>query len=153
MCSPAPRLTAIALDPRIHVHTLTNVTDISGPPGEFRVTLRHRPRFVTEACVACGQCTAACPVTVPSDFDFGVATRTAIGRPFANAVPPIFAIDPAACRRCGACRRVCPAHAVDLEMKETIEEISVGAVIVATGHKEFDRAARSRWATAGWRTC
>jgi heterodisulfide reductase subunit A len=138
MCSLAPRLTAIALDPRIHVHTLTDVTDISGPPGEFRVTLRHRPRFVTEACVACGQCTAACPVTVPSDFDFGVATRTAIGRPFANAVPPIFAIDPAACRRCGACGRVCPAHAVDLEMKETIEEISVGAVIVATGHKEFD---------------
>ncbi|MGA2618784.1 MAG: CoB--CoM heterodisulfide reductase iron-sulfur subunit A family protein [Thermoguttaceae bacterium] len=138
MCSLAPRLTAIALDPRIHVHTLTDVAGISGPPGEFRVTLRHRPRYVTEACVACGQCAAACPVTVPSDFDFGVATRAAIGRPFANAVPPIFAIDPLACRRCQACQRACPAHAVDLEMQETIEDISVGAVVVATGHKEFD---------------
>ena len=35
-------------------------------------------------------------------------------------------------------RSACPAGAIELEMKETVEEISVGAVIVATGHKEFD---------------
>ena len=138
MCSLAPRLTAIAVDPRIHVHTLTDVTGLSGPPGEFRVTLRHRPRFVTEACVGCGKCTDACRVTAPSEFEFRVAQRPAIGRPFANAVPPIFAVDPAVCRRCGVCVRACPARAVDLDMQETTEEISVGAVIVATGHQEFD---------------
>ncbi len=98
MCSLAPRLTNAATDSRIHIHSLSDVTSVTGPPGEFNVTVRHHPRYVDEKCVGCGECAAVCPVTYPSEFDFGVAERTAISRPFANAVPSTFAVD----RKAGA---------------------------------------------------
>ncbi len=138
MCSLAPRLTAISTESRVHVHTRTDVVSVSGPPGEFRVGLRHRPRFVTEACVGCGKCVSVCPVTTPDPFEFGISTRKAIFRTFDNAVPHTFSIDPSVCKRCRLCEKICPSRAVDLAMAETEEEIWVGAVIVATGHKEFD---------------
>jgi len=107
MCSLAPRLTTTALEPHVHVHALTEVDAISGPPGEFRVTLRHEARHVTEACVSCGECESVCPVSYANDFDFGVASRHAIGRPFANAVPAAFHID-----RGGwsPCKSACALH-------------------------------------------
>jgi heterodisulfide reductase subunit A len=107
MCSLAPRLTNAATDSRIHIHALSEVTAISGPPGEFNVTVRHRPRFVDEKCVGCGECAAVCPVTCPSDFDFGVAERTAISRAFANAVPSTFAVDR---KGWSPCKTTCPVH-------------------------------------------
>ena len=107
MCSLAPRLTTTALEPRVHVHSLTEVDAISGPPGEFRVTLRHEPRHVTEACVSCGECEAVCPVSYANDFDFGVAQRHAIGRPFANAVPATFHIER---KGWSPCKSACALH-------------------------------------------
>jgi heterodisulfide reductase subunit A len=107
MCSLAPRLANAATDSRIHVHTLSEVTAVSGPPGELRVRVLHRPSFVSERCVACGRCTSACPVELESDFDFGMAKRKAIGRPFANAVPAGFVID---FRGEAPCRSACPVH-------------------------------------------
>ncbi len=107
MCSLAPRLTSTALNGHIHIHTLTDVDEISGPPGEFRVTLRHHPRYVTEACVGCGECVPVCPVHYPSSYEEGVAERTAIYRPFANAVPSIFAVDK---KGWSPCKSACAVH-------------------------------------------
>ncbi len=107
MCSLAPRLTSTALESRIHIHTLTEVDEISGPPGEFRVKLRHRPRYVSEACVGCGECVPVCPVHYPSGFELGVAERTAISRPFANAVPGTFAVEK---KGWSPCKSACAVH-------------------------------------------
>ncbi|HET6497084.1 MAG TPA: FAD-dependent oxidoreductase, partial [Thermoleophilia bacterium] len=107
MCSLAPRLTSTALEGRIHVHTLTEVDAITGPPGEFTVRLRHKPRYVSEACVGCGECAAVCPVKYPSEFEFGVADRTAISRPFAGAVPATFAVEK---KGWSPCKSACAVH-------------------------------------------
>lgn len=107
MCSLAPHLTSTALEGRIHIHTLTEVDEISGPPGEFRVRLRHRPRYVSEACVGCGECAAVCPVKIPNDFDFGVSQRTAIDRQFTNAVPGTFAVEK---KGWSPCKSACAVH-------------------------------------------
>jgi heterodisulfide reductase subunit A len=107
MCSLAPRLTSTALNGHIHIHTLTDVEEISGPPGEFRVTLHHHPRYVTEACVGCGECVPVCPVKYPSSYEEGIADRTAIYRPFANAVPSIFAVEK---KGWSPCKSACAVH-------------------------------------------
>ena len=107
MCSLAPRLTGAATDSRIHIHSLSDVTSVTGPPGEFTVTVRHRARYVNEKCVGCGECAAVCPVTYPNEFDFGVSERTAISRPFANAVPATFAVDR---KGWSPCKTACPVH-------------------------------------------
>ena len=44
----------------------------------------------------------------------------------------------AVCSDCGSCVRACPSGAVDLDEHEWSEQITVGSVIVATGHQEFD---------------
>lgn len=49
-------------------------------------------------------------------------------------------LDCAVCSDCGSCVRVCPSAAIDWDQTETVEDITVGAVILATGHKEFDAA-------------
>ena len=107
MCSLAPRLTSTALEGRVHVHTLTEVDEITGPPGEFRVTLRHKPRYVSEACVGCGECVPGCPVHYKNDFDFGVSERKAIDRQFANAVPSTFAVEK---KGWSPCKSACAVH-------------------------------------------
>ncbi len=107
MCSLAPRLTGAATNSRIHIHALSDVTSVTGPPGEFNVTVRHRARYVNEKCVGCGECAAVCPVTYPNEFDFGVSERTAIFRPFANAVPATFAVDR---KGWSPCKTACPVH-------------------------------------------
>ena len=53
------------------------MTEIKGPPGEFRVQIKHKPRFISEKCVGCGECMPACPVKIKSEFDFGITERTA----------------------------------------------------------------------------
>lgn len=107
MCSLAPRLTSTALDGRVHIHALTDVEEIAGPPGEFRILLRHHPRYVSDTCVGCGQCMTVCPVKYPSTYEEGLAERTAIYRPFANAVPSTFAVEK---RGWSPCKTACAVH-------------------------------------------
>ena len=47
-------------------------------------------------------------------------------------------LDCAVCSDCKSCVTACPADAIDFEQKAWDEEITVGAVILATGHQEFD---------------
>jgi heterodisulfide reductase subunit A len=74
MCSLAPRLTNAATESRIRIHALSDVTAVTGPPGEFNVTVRHRPRFVDEKCVGCGECAAVCPSRTPTSSTSASAT-------------------------------------------------------------------------------
>ncbi len=92
-CILAPKMVSVSHRPNIRLHTLADVTGVRGSFGDLTVTLRHRARYVTDACTACGACTKVCPVTVPSPFDHFLGGRTAIHRAFAQAIPSTHVIE------------------------------------------------------------
>ncbi len=108
MCTMAPRLVEIGRHKDIDILTLSEVEKVEGEPGNFTVTLKREPRFIDETkCTGCGACTEACPVTLPSEFDQGLAKRKAIFRPFPQAVPNVFTITR---RGMSPCQAACPLH-------------------------------------------
>jgi len=62
MCTIAPRLVSIGRHKDIDVLTLSEVERIEGEPGDFKVTLKRKARYVDEAaCTGCGACVVNCP--------------------------------------------------------------------------------------------
>jgi NADH:ubiquinone oxidoreductase subunit E len=62
MCTQAPRLVEIGRHKDIKVISLSDIQGVTGQPGNFRVTLKKRPRFVDEEkCTGCGTCVSNCP--------------------------------------------------------------------------------------------
>ena len=108
MCILSPKLVECARNKNIEIITLADVQGISGQPGNFKVNIRQNPRYVDlHKCNACGDCTEACPVDLPSEFDRRMGTRKAIFRPYPQAIPNVFGISKAAGR--SPCKAECPA--------------------------------------------
>jgi heterodisulfide reductase subunit A-like polyferredoxin len=108
MCILSPKLVECARNKNIEIITLADVQGISGEPGNFKVKIRQKPRYVdTDKCNACGECTEACPVDLPSEFDRRLGTRKAIFRPYPQAIPNVFGISKAEGR--SPCKADCPA--------------------------------------------
>jgi heterodisulfide reductase subunit A-like polyferredoxin len=108
MCILSPKLVECARNKNIEIITLADVEGISGEPGNFKVKIRQNPRYVDlEKCNACGECTEACPVDLPNEFDRRLGTRKAIFRPYPQAIPNVFGISKAAGR--APCKAACPA--------------------------------------------
>ncbi|UCF33531.1 MAG: CoB--CoM heterodisulfide reductase iron-sulfur subunit A family protein [Phycisphaerales bacterium] len=84
--------------PLIDVVSNAEVIGCEGRPGDFRVRIRKKPRYVREdKCVACGLCVDACPQVGGNEFDVGLKARKAIYRPFPQSVPATYVIDSDAC--------------------------------------------------------
>lgn len=144
-CILTPRMVEVGQHPNIKLYTLSEVEDVEGYVGNFRVTIRKRARYVDiEKCTGCGQCWNVCPSKKnKSEFDYGLGNRTAIYVPFPQAVPARPVIDPEACTmltkgKCGVCAKKCAAGAIRYDDKDELVTEEVGAVVVATGYKLFD---------------
>jgi len=145
-CILTPKMVAVGKHPNIELMILSEVQEVAGGPGSYRVkVLKHATRVDASACVACNDCAQFCPVTVSSEFDAGIATRKAIYIPFPQAVPNAYLVDPNACtwvqsggKKCGACVKKCSKEAVHLDAKDEVVELEVGNIIVATGYQTFD---------------
>lgn len=108
MCVISPKLVECARNRNIHILTLADVQGISGEPGNFKIAIRQNPRYVDAAkCNACGECSEACPVQVPSEFDRRLGKRKAIFKPYPQAIPNVYGISKADGR--APCKASCPA--------------------------------------------
>jgi heterodisulfide reductase subunit A-like polyferredoxin len=108
MCIMSPKLVEVGRHLNIELLTCAEVEAISGEPGDFTVTVRQHPRYVDlMKCTGCGDCAAACPISLPDDFNGGLSNRKAIYKLYPQAIPNGFAIDKAGI---APCRDACPIH-------------------------------------------
>ena len=128
------------LHPNIRMLTLTNVINVEGQAGDFRVTLRSEPRFVDPGrCTNCDLCSLVCPVTLPSSFQQELATRKAAYKPAVRAIPNAYIIDRGPyCDDCGRCVAVCPTQCINLNEEPTELQVNVGAIVMALGYELAD---------------
>jgi heterodisulfide reductase subunit A len=61
-CILTPKMVAVGTHPRIRLMTFTEVEDVQGYIGNFKIKVKKKARFVnTELCNSCGTCYEACP--------------------------------------------------------------------------------------------
>jgi heterodisulfide reductase subunit A2 len=152
-CILTPKMVEVSKHPKIKLMTYSEVEEVSGYVGNFKVKVRKKPTYVDpDKCTLCDECTKVCPVVVPNSFDVNLTRRRAIYIPFPQAIPATYTLDISACPgllpiACGKCEEVCEPKAIDYDMQPQIIEEEVGTIIAATG---FDLMDKSEMAEYGY---
>jgi heterodisulfide reductase subunit A len=125
-----PLINSVVTNPRVRLFLNAHVEEVHGEPGNYSVTLKVGKPAVQD-CILCGRCEDVCPVEID---DHG-RKRKAIY--FIATHPDSYAIDFNSCTLCGKCKEVCPAT-INLSPAEEKVQLSVGAIVSATGLHQFD---------------
>jgi heterodisulfide reductase subunit A len=129
---------------QIKILTYSEVEEVLGYYGNFVVKVNKRARFVDAAtCIGCEACFDVCPVKVRNEYNEGLDERRAIYIPYAGALPNVAVIDKEHCLRwqgeaCTACQEACAFGCINYEETDQVEELKVGAIVLATGFDIFD---------------
>ncbi len=138
-CMFSPKLVQVAGHANIKILPLSRILELNGGPGRFTARVEKQPRYINEEkCISCGKCAEKCPQKVPDPFNGELGIRKAAFLTFPQAVPLKYALDAENCLylikgKCGICKKICPAQAVEFDQKPEIIRIEVGAVVISTG--------------------
>ncbi len=154
-CILTPKMSAVRGHANITLWSYSEVTGVEGYVGNFKVQVKRKPRYVDEEkCVGCLECIEACIFKkgkTDDEFNSGLVKRKPIYVPFPQATPLVAVIDPESCiefktGKCPkACAEACEPNAIDFTQTDRIEEVNVGAIILATGFKTFDAKRITRY--------
>lgn len=130
----------IRQNPRINVHTLTTVNEITGKPGKFRATLQTKPSYITSNLQFDSTVLEQISSERSNPFNYGMDNNKALYRPHDMAYPSGFVLDKDILTESDEkmLKELLPPDSLDLKMTEEEIELDVGAVIVATGWKPYD---------------
>jgi heterodisulfide reductase subunit A-like polyferredoxin len=96
-CIGTPKMVSVGQNPNIGLFTYSEVQEVSGYVGNFKVKIKKRPRYVElQKCTGCGECTT---VTI----DDLHPPKEVTGRLWVDRI----AIDESLCIHCGECVRAC----------------------------------------------
>ncbi|HEV2209545.1 MAG TPA: CoB--CoM heterodisulfide reductase iron-sulfur subunit A family protein [Verrucomicrobiae bacterium] len=152
-CILTPKMSEVGVHPNIKLWTYSEVTRVEGYVGNYQVTVQRRPRYVNEdLCTGCQECIAQCVYKepkFPDRFNEGLGKRKPIYIPFPQATPQVVVIDPEVClnfkrgQLTGKCKQTCLAacgerQAINFRQQSQLEQVQVGAIIIATGFQTFD---------------
>ena len=144
-CILTPKMADVKNHPNIELLAYSEVAEVSGFVGNFKVRVRRKPRYIDEKiCNACGSCAQYCPVAISDSFNEGLSKLKALHIPFPQAIPAAYVISNREClylreNTCRQCEQVCrELNAINLDMKEEMVDLEVGTIIVATGFDVFD---------------
>jgi len=142
LCILTPLMNEVSKHRNIKLLTNSEVVDVKGRVGSFQVKIKRKARYVdVERCVACGMCSEKCPVSgIPDDYNCGLSSRRAIYKPYPQAIPNAYVIDPEHCLKvtrgiCGVCEKICPAKAINFNDKDMEIDVEVGVIVIAIGYE------------------
>jgi len=158
LCVLSPLMNEVNNNPNVEIYTNTNILEIQGSLGSFSIKTTTSPRYIDELkCLNCGNCEKVCPREVIDEWNCKMGFRKAIFRDFPEASPNTFSINPACClnftpskepetggldftveQKCSLCTDACKVGAINFNEIPKTTMIEVGAILIATGHKEFD---------------
>lgn len=153
-CILTPKMVQVGQDPKIKLFTNSSVVSVDGYVGNFKVTIKEKPRYINhEKCTGCGDCATACIMKnrILHEFDEGLSKRGAVYIPFPQAVPLKAVIDDENClfltrKKCNfACVKACGRRAINFNQQPTEHIIDVGSIILATGFELFDAKAAPQY--------
>ena len=146
MCIMAPKLVDVGRHPNIQLITYSEIEDIKGKPGNFKIQIKKKARYVdADKCTGCGVCAQECPIEAISVFNEGLSDRKCIYVPYPQAVPLAYTIDRNKCIGCGLCQNLCLADAIKYDDEEKIVTIDVGSIILSPGFDEFESEIKSEY--------
>ncbi|MDX1815776.1 MAG: NAD(P)-binding protein [Thermodesulfobacteriota bacterium] len=127
-------------NPRIAVHTLSTVEEISGSSGAFRARIKTRPRFVTGAVPLDDGVAEGLTSERPDEFNMGMGTTKPLYYPHPAAYPALHVLDREALSDTDVATltEAAPEGAIDLTREEKERWIDASAIIVATGWRPYD---------------
>ncbi|MBS1706293.1 MAG: CoB--CoM heterodisulfide reductase iron-sulfur subunit A family protein [Armatimonadetes bacterium] len=147
-CILTPKMSEVGSHPNITLWAYSEVIHSEGYVGNYKVKVRRKARYINEdECTGCMECVEHCSFktgVVDDEFNVGLVKRKPVYMSFPQAVPKIVVIDPLTCAKLSggkceeSCIPACDRQALDFTQTERVEEIEVGAIIVATGFKTFD---------------
>lgn len=127
----------------IEILTYTEVDNIEGKKGNFKVTLTKKPRYIIEdKCTGCTSCVEYCPALIPDPYNQELSTNKAVHIYFSIAVPLVTYIDDNCLylkeKKCRICEGVCENRAIDFTQQPKKMEVNVGAILLSPGYEPFD---------------
>ncbi len=165
LCVLSPLMNEVNNNSNIRIYTNTSVLEIQGSLGNFSIKITTSPRYIDEnKCLNCGSCEKICPQQVIDEWNCKMGFRRAIFREFPEASPNTFSINPASClnftrsneqktgemsftfeQKCSLCTDTCKVGAINFSEIPKTTIIDVGAILIATGHKEFDATVKFQY--------
>jgi quinone-modifying oxidoreductase subunit QmoA len=127
-------------NPKIKVLTMTEVVKVDGASGNYTVSLKINPRYVSENCTCCGECSKVCKTEIDNDFNFSMNKRKAAYLPFEMAYPARYVVDSSIKNTDDGkkCIEACKYDAIDFDMEVKSININVGSIVWATGWVPYD---------------
>jgi heterodisulfide reductase subunit A len=130
-----PLIEKVLNDPNITVYTYAEVTHVSGCLGDYHIQITQQSRGVSEEIAEAAM--AACKVEVPDEYNYRLTKRKAIYRAYPGCYPSSPAVDWVHCQD-GCLEMELNGKTITLENKPKTVDITVGAIVVATGFKPYE---------------
>jgi len=107
MCIISPKLVECGRHLNIETITYSDIVEVEGQAGNFKVRIRKKPRFIDPSkCTGCADCAKECPVNIPDEFNELLIDRKSVYCPYPQAYPNVFTIQKMDRPPCGS---ACPA--------------------------------------------
>ncbi|MBW2603792.1 MAG: CoB--CoM heterodisulfide reductase iron-sulfur subunit A family protein [Deltaproteobacteria bacterium] len=137
LCTLSPNLSESGRQLHIELMAMTQVDDIEGEAGHFKIKLITEPRFIDLGkCTACGDCFKQFPECVR--FSPGLDHRAPTCMRYPQEIPHAYSIDIEKCKDIDGLVKVCKAGAILPEDTQKFLEVEAGAIVLAPGAEIFD---------------